>query len=136
NFSKRSYKYSKKIRGIPYININSQHDTLVSILVELGLVGLIPLLFIFFYIFRFSIQLYRQLSNISFLSKGLVVIFWGISIVFIVNMEFIQMRFFLFPNCIFFLLGGIIVGLHQRISLRMSTSLFFGEKKRPVFNAK
>ncbi|MHA1341454.1 MAG: O-antigen ligase family protein [Promethearchaeota archaeon] len=118
NFKRFSYKYSNKIRGIPYIFIDSQHDTLVSILVELGLVGLIPLLLIFFYIFRYSIQLYRHFHNNSFLGKGLVAIFWAISTVFVINMQFIQMRFFLFANCIFFLFGGIIAGLDQRILLK------------------
>ena len=112
-----SHEYFYKFSGIPYVDDVAPHDTLVNILVELGLVGLIPFLLIFYYIFQHSMGLYRWLPADSFLGKGLIVIFWGISIVLIVNMQFHNMRFFLFPNSLYFLLAGIIVGLNQKILL-------------------
>jgi len=121
-FQKFSPEYFHKIRGVPFVGVGlGQHDTLVSILVELGLVGLIPLLLIFFNIFQHSIRLFHHLPSNTFLGKGLVAIFWGASIVFIVNMQFIQMRFFLVPNSLFFLFAGIIVGLNQRNLLDKET---------------
>lgn len=117
-FRELSHDYFYEIKGIPLQSRSlSRHDTLVGILVELGLIGFIPLLLIYFYIFKHSINLYHKLSNKSFLGRGLVTIFWGISIVFMVNMQFHEMRFFLFSTSIFFLVAGIIVGLDQRTSL-------------------
>jgi len=118
-FEEASPSYFYKVSGIPFIGVGSApHDTLVSILVEVGLVGLIPLLLIFFYIFRHSLGLFRCLPAKPFLGKGLVAIFWGISIVFIINIQLIQMRYFLFPNSLYFLLAGIIVGLNQKNLLK------------------
>jgi len=116
NFRKASPTYVHRIRGIPYrdVTLLSTHDTLVGILVELGLVGFIPLLLILFYIFKHTVRLYHNLFLGPFLGKGLVAAFWGISTVFLVNMQFIEMRYFLFPNSLFFLLAGIIVGMSQR----------------------
>lgn len=116
-FEKESPAYFVKIRGVPFEDLNKvlgAHDTLVSILVELGLIGLVPLLLIFFYFFRHSIKLYQILPSEPFLGKGLIAVFWGIGIIFIVNMQFIQTRYFLFPNSLFFLFAGIVVGLEQR----------------------
>lgn len=126
-FQKVSPEFFSKVSGIPYQGVGlSPHDTLTGILVELGLVGFIPLILIFFYIFRHSLRLYRRLSANLFLGKGLVATFWGISIVFIINMQFIEMRFFQFPNSLFFLLAGIIVGLDQRVLL---SKMYKGEER-------
>jgi len=118
NFRKFSPKYFHKVRGIPFQGVGiSSHDTLLSILVELGLAGFIPILLIYFYIFSYSAKLYRQLSFNSFIGKGLVAIFWGASIIFIINILSIEMRWFLFANSLFFLLAGMIVSLYQRALL-------------------
>lgn len=118
-FNRVSPEYFYEISGIPLRGRGvASHNTLLTTLVELGIVGFIPLLLIFFYIFRHSIRLYHRLPSNPFLGKGLVAIFWGMSIVFMINIQFIEMRFFLIPNSLFFLLAGIIVGLNQRTLLR------------------
>ncbi|MHA1344466.1 MAG: O-antigen ligase family protein, partial [Promethearchaeota archaeon] len=118
NFKKFSSKYFYKVRGIPFQGVGlTSHDTLFSLLVELGLLGVIPILLIYFYIFKYSAKLYNRLAFDSFINKKLIVTFWGTSIIYIVNMQFIQMRFFLFANSLFFLLAGIIMGLNQRLLL-------------------
>ncbi len=117
-FQNFSPDYFHKISGIPLMGVGLvPHDTLAGILVELGLLGLITLLLIFFYVFRNSVKLYRSLYSKPFLGKGLVVTFWGLSIAFFVNMQFVEMRYFQFPNSLFFLVAGIIVGLNQRLLL-------------------
>lgn len=116
-FRDYSPKYLHTIKGIPFRGWEehlSLHDTLASILVELGLIGLGLFILIIFYILKISINLYRRLPSGVFLGKGLVAVFWGIFVVFAVNIQFIEMRFFMFPNSLFFLLAGIIVGLNQR----------------------
>lgn len=127
NFEKFSRQYLIKDYETPIkAQVQGAHDTLVKILVELGLIGLIPLLVIYFNIYRHSVRLYRKLPSAPFLGKGLVVMFWGASIIYIVNMELFKMFQHLFPNSVIFLLAGIIVGLNQRISMSKS---YEGQKK-------
>jgi O-antigen ligase len=110
--------YFYKVNGIPYQGVSvGSHHTLLTILVEVGLVGFVPLMLIFFYIFKHSKELYRKSPPNPFLGKGLVAIFWGTSIVYIINMQFVEMRYFLFPNSLFFMLAGTVVGLNQRLLL-------------------
>jgi len=116
SFQEQSYDYLEKVEGIPVkLRTFGRHDTLVGILVELGLMGFIPLILIFYYIFKQSVRLYRKLGHELFLGKGLVVLFWGIGIILLVTFQAHEMRFFLLPNSIFYAAAGIIVGLNQRI---------------------
>jgi len=117
-FKKFSPPYFYKLEGIPYIGVGEGaglHDTLGGILVELGLVGLGLFLFILFFILKNSINLYRRLSSESFSKKGLIAVFWGIFIIYMVNIQFIEMQYFMFANSLFFVTGGIIVGLNQTL---------------------
>lgn len=119
--------YFTAIKGVPYFEEGLvSHDTLLGILVELGLAGWGALMVVYFYIFQYSIKLYRHRPGDETIKK-LIVIFWGTSGVFLVNMQFIDMRFFLFPNALYFMLSGIIVGLYQRT---FSKSSIPGELKR------
>ncbi len=114
-FQEVSPQYFSTIKGIPYMQFGlNSHDTLSGVLVELGLVGLSFIVFIIFYILKISTRLYYQLPPGVFSGKGLVAIFWGVSIVFFINIQFIEMKLFQFPNALFFLMVGIIVGLYQR----------------------
>jgi len=113
-FKEKSPQYFHKIEGIPYQGVGlAPHDTLAGILAELGLSGFILIFLIFLNIFRTSKKLYNSFSKFS-LEKDFIVIFWAIFFTFIINIEFIEMRFFLFPNSLFFLLAGIMVGLYQK----------------------
>ncbi len=121
NFEKFSRQYLIKDYETPIrAQVQGAHDTLVKILVELGLIGLIPLLLVYFNIYRHSVKLYRYFPSTPFLGKGLVVMFWAASIIYIVNMQLFKMFQHLFPNSVIFLLAGIIVGLNQRVSANKS----------------
>ncbi|MBI4698795.1 MAG: O-antigen ligase family protein [Nitrospirae bacterium] len=56
----------------------------------------------------------RHLSLEGSPMKNMVVIFIGIFIVFLINIEFIEMHFFEFPNSLFYMVAGIVAGLYQR----------------------
>ena len=71
-------------------------------------------LFLMAQIIIVSVKLYRRLPGGIFAGKGLVVIFWGMIIAFFINMQLRQMRLFMFPSALFFLMAGIICGLYQR----------------------
>ncbi len=117
-YFEKSPKYFEKVKGIPYSAYpgSNLHDTMSGILVELGLAGLGLYLLILFLIFKSSMQLYLRLPPGVFMGKGLVGIFWGVFIVFLINTQFFQARLFLFPNALFFLIAGTICGFSQRIS--------------------
>ncbi len=92
------------------------HDTIVGILVDLGLLGLGLLMYIFFYFFKAIFRLYNKLPQDGFLGKDLAVMFLGMIIVFIINVQTVEIRFFLFVNSMLFSIAGIAVGLYQRVS--------------------
>jgi O-antigen ligase len=97
-------------------HITRGHDTLVGILVDLGLVGFSFLIFIVFRIFSTCKKLYSGRNRIEskFIPKYSPVLFSCIFIVYLINIQTIDVRIFLFPNGLFFLLAGIIVGIDQR----------------------
>jgi O-antigen ligase len=115
-----SPKYFQNLEGIPYEATpgTNLHDTYTKILVELGLVGLGLYLFILLSIFRNSIKLYFRLPPEVFLGKGVVVAFWGMSVVYLARYQFSDMTLFVFINSLFYLVAGIICGLNQRALLQ------------------
>lgn len=91
------------------------HNTLLSLLVDLGLIGLSFYLFIVIYIVNICRKLYIKLPRETFLGKDLIVACIGIFIVYLISIQFFDVRFVLFPNALFFCIAGITVGLNQRI---------------------
>ncbi len=116
NFRNVSPQYFSSIKGIPYSGETIvPHDTFLGLLVELGLIGFIPLALIYIFLWRDSLQLFRRLPPEGMLGKYFIVAFWGVGTVFLVNMQFIDMRYFVFPNAIFFLLAGVMAGIHHKV---------------------
>lgn len=95
----------------------SQHDTLIGILVDLGLLGTGLLLYMVYYSLNACRKLYRELPQDFFGGRNLAVIFAGAMITFLINVQIIDMRFFIFPNTFYFLIAGIVVGIKQRMTL-------------------
>jgi O-antigen ligase len=92
------------------------HDTLIGILVDLGLVGFSFLIYIIFRILSTCKKLYRgeNLIDATIIPKDFPVLIASVFIVYLINIQVIDIRNFLFPNSLFFLLAGIIVGIDQR----------------------
>jgi O-antigen ligase len=106
--------YSTEVFGTA-VQLASQHNIFFSLLSEVGLIGLIPFVLILYYLIRFSIRLYKNLGDEEgFFSRDLVVTFWGIMLIYLVNALFIQTQFFIEANSLVFLWAGIIVGFWQR----------------------
>ncbi|MBI5739901.1 MAG: O-antigen ligase family protein [Nitrospirae bacterium] len=109
------YIQETKIEGIPYYEGGSRaHDTWTSTLVELGLIGLGFTLFILIAILRIGKKLYDLLPDDGFLSKKFMIIYWAIFINYFANFQFIEMKLFYFPNAVFYMMSGIVVGVYQR----------------------
>lgn len=90
------------------------HSTLIALMVDVGLVGISIYVFIYFYIFNVFRKLYKKLPRGVFLGRDLMAICLGSFIVFLINTELFDMRFFLFPNSLFFCVAGIMAGFYQR----------------------
>lgn len=112
-FKEIAGEYTEESGRISSKEINI-HDTLSGVLVELGVLGLVIYMSIFIIILLNSIKCYRQLPDDGWLNKKIVIVFWCMSIVYIFNMQFIQMRYFGFVNSLFFLMAGIIEGMRLR----------------------
>ncbi len=114
--------YMIRLRGIPFIGSGmTQHNTFSGVLAELGLFGFIPLALIFIYLIRTARLLYRQLPENEFFGKGLIISFLGVFIIYTINSLLFEMKFFQFPNSLFFLFSGILMGLRQRRNLYEQT---------------
>jgi O-antigen ligase len=92
----------------------SEHDTFVGVLTEMGTVGILLVLYVYFAILSKSRSLYRYLTLQNPEGPFLVYIFWGVGIVFLVNAIFIDMRYSEFINSLFFIFAGIICGWERR----------------------
>jgi len=99
--------------------VAAQHNIFFSLLSEVGIIGLIPFLLILFYAFLYSFRFFKELGQEGFLNKDLIVAFWSLMVVYLVNASFIQTQFFLSANVLIFLWIGIAVGFYQRKILNL-----------------
>ncbi|MBU1061869.1 MAG: O-antigen ligase family protein [Candidatus Omnitrophica bacterium] len=114
NFTYHSHEYFSRIKG-HVMNIPVIHDTFFGTLVELGALGLIVLLSILSLIFRKSLLLFEKLKDREMsLNREIVVMFWGVGIVYIINSLFIDVKYEPVQNVIFYLAAGIMAGLYER----------------------
>jgi O-antigen ligase len=92
------------------------HDTLIGILVDLGLVGFSFLMYIIFRILSTCKKLYYGKNQVdtTIITKNFPVLVASVFIVYLINIQVIDIRNFLFPNSLFFILAGIIVGIDQQ----------------------
>jgi len=90
------------------------HNTPIALLVDLGLTGFALYMFMYLYLACIGIQLFIKLPQDTFIGKDFIVALMGMFIVYFINSQFFDVRFFLFPNALFFCLAGIAVGLNQR----------------------
>ncbi|MBU1148433.1 MAG: O-antigen ligase family protein [Candidatus Omnitrophica bacterium] len=111
-----SHEYFSKIKRSSLYNTAPPviHDTFAGTIVELGSLGFLVFISILVSIFRKSFLVFRRLADEGFLGKGIVVIFWAMGIVYLFNASFIDMKYHQFQNVLFYLMAGVISGLHNR----------------------
>jgi O-antigen ligase len=98
----------------------NQHNHFLSVLTEIGLIGFVPLMIIYFTLFRTLRKAYYvEAENYD---KELVVCVWAIWAAHMVNVMFIEPRFFEFMNAFPYICAGIIVGGYQRAKLKQAVS--------------
>jgi hypothetical protein len=92
-----------------------QHNHFLNTMTELGLLGLLPELLMFYFMFR---MLYRARKiHDDVVDHDFVVVVWAVLAECLVNAMFIETRFFEFINVLPFVLAGIVVGSYQRKQL-------------------
>jgi O-antigen ligase len=92
-----------------------QHNQFLNMLTEMGLAGFIPLVFIYYYIFRTFARAGRIESPTY--DRDFVVVVWAVFAEYVTNVFFMEPRFFEFMNVLPFLLAGIVIGGYQRATL-------------------
>jgi O-antigen ligase len=108
------------------------HNTFLRLAVELGLVGLIPYLLIFFYIFRASVTLYRGAGRTGLFGRELVLAFWQLAIAFLVCINFVDPSFDEFLHGFFLAVAAVIVRRAELVGKPAeaeAAGFTFGEKE-------
>ncbi len=96
-------------------NVN-QHNQLLSILTEIGLIGFIPLVLIYIILFKYLAKA-RNTASDNY-DRELVVAVTAIWAGYLVNIQFMEPRFFEFMNALPFILAGVVIGGYQRAMLK------------------
>ncbi len=100
-----------------------EHNNLLSILAETGLVGLVLYILTLVLIVRMSFSLYRKLPPTApgFINRDLIVLFWILAIAYLVDGFFRETSDNPFANSLFFGLSGVIVALNVMLGPRPIT---------------
>jgi O-antigen ligase len=133
NFTKYAPAYARTVRSTMLgfkeswvgQQIN-QHNYFLTVLTELGLVGFVPLVLIFYTLLR---TLYKaRFVEAANYDSDFVVAVWGVWTVYLINIFFIEPRFFEFMNALPYIFAGIVVGGYQRAMLQRESRIPEGER--------
>ncbi len=97
-----------------------EHNNLLSILAETGLVGLLIYLILLIAILRVSLSLWRRLPVTApcFINRDLIVLFWILTLAFLTDGFLRETSDNPFANSLFFGLSGVIVALNTLLGPR------------------
>lgn len=107
-----------------------QHNHLMGIATELGLVGLCTYLTMIILILRRITQTFKRLSPSGFMGKNLCVVIIAVWCVYLNNNLFVEPSNALFINSVPFMFAGLIDGIYVR-SLKKDT--VYHQRLRPLF---
>jgi O-antigen ligase len=96
------------------IERGTSHNTYLTILAEMGTIGFLSYYFPFLWWLRLTIKVLPRLPKGGFWSRRLLIMMW-LSVGFqLVVSQFMDMRFFIFPQTILWLTLGLIANMVQR----------------------
>lgn len=113
-------RFKGKVPVIGSYTEQTQHNHLIGMGVELGLVGMGIYLAIVLSLFKRLYRLSERLDEEGFPSINLLVFLAVILSLFLVSNLFVEPAYFLFANAVFFLTGGIVDGLYREYGLGAS----------------
>ncbi len=106
-------------------NVN-QHNQFFTILTEIGLIGFIPLVVTYILMFRYLVKA-RHTPAANY-DRELVVTITAVWVGYLVNVQFMEPRFFEFMNALPYILAGIIVGGYQRETMKQPSGYMSKER--------
>jgi len=92
----------------------TQHNHILGLLVEIGLVGVLFYLLIVIYIFRRITRMWGKIPDTGFMGTNFLLIGAIVWIIYLSNNMFLEPGYFLFINAVPFMFAGIIDGLYNR----------------------
>jgi len=95
----------------------AQHNHLLGMLAELGLVGIIFYVSIVYIILKRCFVLYKRVPRGGILGSNLVVIIMIVWSVYLINNQFCEPSFCLFVNAVPFMFAGFADGLYNRMTV-------------------
>ncbi len=111
-------RYRGRVSVVGSHTEQTQHNHLIGMGVELGLVGLGIYLAIVVSLFRRLYRLTFHLSETGYPSVNLLLFLAVILTLYIVTNFFVEPAFFVFVNAVFFLVGGLVDRLYRAHCLR------------------
>ena len=106
---------------------NSQHNQFFSVLTETGLLGFVPLVLVYFFTVK-TLYAARRVK-MEAVEPDLLVAVWAVMAAYIVNISFIEPRYFEFMNAFPFMLAGMVVGNYYRALATSSNKRGRGVKR-------
>jgi len=97
----------------------TQHNHLIGMAVELGLVGVSVYISILILLFKRLFSLSKYLEETGNININLLIIITNIFCAYIITNLFVEPSYFLFVNAVFFTLAGIVNSLYDRYVLRL-----------------
>ena len=95
-------------------NLN-MHNHFLNMLIEVGLIGFVPLVLVYYFTFRILIPARKRPTPAY--DSDFVVAVWAVFAQYLSNAMFMEPRFFEFMNVLPFMLAAIIIGGQQRLRL-------------------
>lgn len=93
------------------LGLDVPHNEFLHMFVMLGGVGFWLYVYIYYYTITSSCALYRRTKGREFKFRNLMVFFWAISAVFILNGLMADFIFFTYFNGLYFLMAGTVMGV-------------------------
>ena len=110
NFRQGLEDYGAGIGGDP------SHNTVLTLMVETGLLGLIPYLAIFAFLGFESLTLYLRYPRY----RPLIAVFWGAAMAYGVRLVASELRYVIYPNGLIFIVAAIILeAVRQQHQVRL-----------------
>ena len=136
NFMEHAQPYVAQVRTTilgyrePWIGHNvSQHNHFLQILTEMGLMGFVPIVLVWFFMMRTVVR--ARLVESSLYDSDFVVVVMAVCTQYLTSSMFTEPRWFEFMSVLPFFLGGIVVGGYQRAKLPGWDRNNIGERSVP-----
>lgn len=112
-------RYGRRPSSPYQVNASTmEHNNMLSIVAETGLIGLALYLAVILLLLRLSVRLFRRMPPRcpGFVNRDLIVMYWIVAAAFIVDGMFRETTASPFANTLFFGLSAMVVALDRRMS--------------------